>query len=476
LNLRHHQILKTLIFVVSLILTFASLKVGIFWDNITFISDMGNALYENGIFNWMSITPDIDPGHPPFMAMLMALSWSAFGKALWVSHLVMLPFVYGVLFQLYKTVAYFVNNHRLRLAAFLVVIIDPTLLAQLVSVNPEVPMLFFFFLALNGVLYKKASLKLIGLLFLGIVSYRGMMLGVGICIIDVLLHVTHDKKQVSTFFNVKNILVYVLSSIPALCYISWRLLYKGWLISNPLTPWGSATDYTDESGFLMNFIRNVAVLGHRYLDFGRVFIFLAIIFICIRYWNKISTSKIKALFIIAVGSTSILILTSVFINNPMGHRYFIPSYLGFSLLVAVLLRQLYLTRTYTAKAIYVLLVMGLLSGNFWVYPDKISQGWDASLAHIHYFGLRHKAIAYLDANGIKIENTASFFPNNTSIDAVDLNGDTRQFLDFTGKEQFVLYSNVFNIKDKDYYKLKNDYLLLKSYQQFGVRIEVLVKP
>lgn len=122
-----------------------------------------------------------------------------------------------------------------------------------------------------------------------------------------------------------------------------------------------------------------------------------------------------------------------------------------------------------------MLVLFLLTGNFWIYPDKVSQGWDASLAHLHYFELRHEAISYLKENEIGIEETASFFPNNTYIDAVDLNGDKRKFPDFTGKEQYVLYSNVFNIKDSEYNILKNQYWLIKSFSNLGVRIEILVK-
>lgn len=319
----------------------------IFWDNITFISDMGNALYENGIFNWLSITPEIDPGHPPFMAFLVTLVWSVFGKSLWVTHILMLPFVYGFLLQLSKFIAYFFKDKVLKIAAFILVLIDPTLLAQLVSVNPEVPLLFFFFLALNGILYKNNTLKIIGLMLVSIVSYRGMMLGVGLFIVDLLLHVIHRRESIFSFFKIKTIIIYIISSIPAACYIGWRLVYKGWLISNPLQPWGSATDYTDNSGFTLNFLRNVLVLVHRYVDFGRIFLFLIIIYICFRFWKKIDFTKIRPLLIISTGSVIIIIITSLSINNPMGHRYFIPSYLGFALMAFVLLKQLYLTHTHS---------------------------------------------------------------------------------------------------------------------------------
>ncbi len=471
--------MRITIFILGFIITIARLEFGIFWDNITFISDMGNTLYENGIFNWMSITPDIDPGHPPFMAVLVAFTWTIFGKSLWVTHLIMFPFIYGFLLQLHLCIDYFVKDKALLLGAFLLVFVDPTLMAQLVSINPEVPLLCFFFLALNGILYKNNTYKLLGLVFLSIISYRGMMLGVGLFMTDLLLHVFYRKERFMSFFKAKNMITYILSAIPALCYIAWRLIYKGWIISNPLQPWGKATDYSDKSGFLLNFFRNIAVLIHRYIDFGRVSVFVVILLVLLLLRKKIDFSKIKPLIVISVFSVIIIIITSLGINNPMGHRYFIPSYLCLALISFIMLFN---THTHTHKQsnknkpskwlAYSFLIMSLLLGNFWIYPDKISQGWDASLAHVHYFDLRHQAISYIDESGIEIEQTATFFPNNTTIDAVDLNGDKRSFTDFTGVEPYVLYSNVYNIKDLEYNTIHNEYTLIKSFKQLGVRVEL----
>lgn len=468
-----------ILFLVSVFITLLSIENSIFWDNITFISNMGNALYENGVFNWMSITPEIDPGHPPFMAVLVALTWTIFGKSLWITHLIMFPFVFGFLIQLNLFIDYFVKDKSLKLGAFILVLIDPTLLAQLVSINPEVPILCFFFLALNGILYENKINKFCGLVFLSIISYRGMMLGVGLFMVDLLLHIFYRKERFRSFFNGKNLITYILSAIPALCYIGWRLIYKGWIISNPLQPWGKATDYSDKSGFLLNFFRNIAVLIHRYLDFGRISVILLILFYFIFRRNRINFSRIGPLLIIALFSVIVIVMTSLGINNPMGHRYFIPSYLCLALISFILLfhththLQVQATKAKSSQwIVYTFLIVSLLGGNFWIYPDKISQGWDASLAHVHYFDLRHQAISYIEDSGIKIEQTATYFPNNTTIDAVDLNGDKRSFANFTGVEPYVLYSNVYNIKDLEYYTIQNEYRLLKSFKQMGVRVEL----
>ena len=55
--------------------------------------------------------PDsFDPGHPPFLGFLLALSWKIFGHTLMVSHFVILPFIIGFFYQLFKFISYFIDN------------------------------------------------------------------------------------------------------------------------------------------------------------------------------------------------------------------------------------------------------------------------------------------------------------------------------------------------------------------------------
>ena len=81
----------------------------------------------------------------------------------------------------------------------------------------------------------------------------------------------------------------------------------------------------------------------------------------------------------------------------------------------------------------------------------------------------------MDKNKIPITETASFFPNQTSIDNIELNGDSRSFSNFTGKESYVLYSNVYNLNDADLSLLETDYKTIKSFQKRRVKVNVLIK-
>lgn len=61
--------------IITLFIGILGLDTGVYWDNITFVSQMGNALFDNGILKWGCIPVEHDPGHPPLMATIMAVSW-----------------------------------------------------------------------------------------------------------------------------------------------------------------------------------------------------------------------------------------------------------------------------------------------------------------------------------------------------------------------------------------------------------------
>lgn len=448
---------------IGLVIFIFSHNNGMFWDNILFASRMGNQLYENSVFNWYM--PDsFDPGHPPFLGFILAIAWKIFGHSLWVSHLAMLPFTIGLLYQLHVFANYYIKDKTLVFFAFLLVLVDPTLSAQLVIVNPEVPSLFFFFLAINGILYNKYYIKIIGLFFLSIVSFRSMMLSAGIFLFDFSNHLFLNKEKLKNILTYRFILSYIIGSLPGLLYVSWRLKTKGWLQTHPNSPWVDLWHYASPTEFL----RNIVVLGHRYVDFGRIFIFAFIIISLFFFKKKLFTKDIKQLVLLSITSVIGIIITSLIATNTMGHRYFISSYLVIILISFIILNQFYTNK----KLIYSLLFIGLITGNLWIYPRDIAQGWDASLAHIPYHKLRQDAIQYLNENDINIEETVTFFPNSTYIDDVDLQGDKRIFEKYTSVNKYVMYSNVYNLSDEEYDNLDTNYTIIKKFNNLRIHIYI----
>ncbi len=444
----------------SLLLVLFFRNTGFFWDNVLFGAKMGEVLYENGIFNW-NMPDAFDPGHPPFLAMILALGWKIFGKTLLVSHLVLLPFVFGLLYQLDRFVSNFVLDSRKRILAFILIISDPTLFTQLILINPEVIQLFFFFLALNGLIKQNRIHKILGLFFLGIVTYRGMMLCAGLFLIEVTLLFWVENKNIRELTKISFLTDYLIGALPALIYVFWRLTTKGWLQTHPDSPWSSLWQFAS----LKDFIRNGIVLTQRYLDYGRIVVFAFVIGVFFRKTKLLVLKKTQQLLIVSLMSVFVIVIVSLFTKNTMGHRYFIVSYIAVILLSFILLDELKYKKIY-----YVILLIGLVSGNLWIYPPKIAQGWDASLAHLPYWKLRIEAIEFMDKNNIPIEQTASFFPNGTSINNIVLNDDERSFVAFTGEERYVFYSTVYNLGNKEFILLKKNYSPVKEFERNRIHL------
>ncbi len=452
---------------IAILIFFFSYDFGMFWDNVLFASKMGNQLYENGLFNW-NMPIEFDPGHPPFLAFLLAIAWKIFGHSLWVSHLVMLPFVAGTIYQIHRFVFFYTKSNLASIAGLVLILCDPTLLTSFVLVNPETLILFFFFLTLNGFLYEQKRLKFIGLLFLSIITFRSMMLFAGFFVFETLNSYLIKKRSIKKLINLKFLVFYFLASLPAIAFISWRLLTKGWLQTHPDSPWTSYWHLPS----IKEFIRNVIVLIWRYLDFGRIFIF---IFLLIGLWYRKKNGKlnnaIRQLLLMAFTSVFFVLIAVLSSTNAFGHRYFIVAYVCFILIAYLIIQDIPKYR----KLIYASLMIGLLSGNLWIYPEKISQGWDATLAHVPYHQLRTEAIEFLDKESIHIEQVGTFFPNYNSIDQIDLNGDHRKFDRFNDDNSYVLYSNVYNITDEQYDSLQRDYQEIKRFESFNIYISILKK-
>jgi hypothetical protein len=440
---------------------------GMFWDNVLFASKMGNHLYENGLFAW-NIPDSFDPGHPPFLGFVLAVFWKLFGHTLWVGHLAMLPFAIGLIYQLYRCVLYYTQNNLLSWLGLSLLLVDPTLATSLVLVNPEVITVFFFFLALNGFLYKQITWKFLGLFFLSIVTFRSMMLFAGFFLFELLNHVYVQRKSIKELFKLRYIGFYFLTALPAIAYVSWRLLAKGWLQTHDDSPWAT---YWHLPSF-QEFLQNVGVLIWRYLDFGRVFIFS---FLIIGWWylkrQKKWNALMQQLLLLAVTSVFFIVITVLLSTNAFGHRYFIVSFIAFILMTFLVIQQL---KTHK-KLIFSLLFIGLITGNLWVYPDKVSQGWDATLAHVPYHSMRIQALQYLDQEEIPFEQVGTFFPNYNTQDQIDLDGDHRALPHFNGEHLYVLYSNIYNLTDENYDFIHENHSEIQRFGSFPVYISILKK-
>jgi hypothetical protein len=440
------------------------MDVGMFWDNVLFTSKIGTHLYENSLFNWM-IPDNLDAGHPPTLGFLLAILWKIFGQKLWVSHLLMLPFTIGFFYQLFQLISYYINNKTHTFFAFLLIIIDPSLSTQFVLVNPEIIQLFLFLIAINAILYERYFLKIVALFFLSIISLRSMLLFGGVFLFEI-INLKYILKTEKNILSKKLIFSYAIGIIPAIIYLSIHYVEKGWLVSHVNSPWSGHRNFVS----INEFLKNCAVLIHKYIDYGRFIIYFVIIYIFIKFKKLAFNKATKQLLILSFSSVFFIIIVSLLSSNPFGHRYFLISYILLNLLSFLLFVKFLKKKRF----VYCLIFITLITGNLWIYPREIAQGWDATLAHLPYYSLRLEAIDYLDTEKIELHEVASFFPNLTTLDAINLNNDQREFVQFNAKNIYVLYSNVFNLTDEEYKILDTDYRILKEFNKNNITIIIYI--
>jgi ABC-type enterochelin transport system ATPase subunit len=69
---------------------------------------------------------------------------------------------------------------------------------------------------------------------------------------------------------------------------------------------------------------------------------------------------------------------------------------------------------------------------------------------------------------------ATFFPNYTLLNTIDLSGDTRSFSKFNGKNKYVIYATVYNISCEDLSKLDKNYSILKQFNNLNINITIYI--
>ncbi len=444
-----------------------------FWDTIQLGAKHAVFYYDSGFSEFF--LPDIlDSGHIPAFGMYLALVWKVFGKSLHVSHWAMVPFLFGIVYQAYRLLGTYIREKYLYLALILF-LADATLLAQSVLVSPDIPLVFFFLFGINAVLQNKRWQIMLAGIGLSLVSMRGMMVVFALGLIDVISSIN--------IFNLKQTLIECLRKaqayLPAVfLIIAFNLLHylhKGWFAYHESSPWAGSFEKVDFKGILYN----IGLLGWRFIDFGRIFLVITgLVIIVFSFKRLVKDKRAIQLFIIFGVVLLSLSVSFVLYKHLSGHRYLLPALLCFSLLVLYLLFE-HLRNNKLKYFLWTVLLLGLISGNFVVYPAHVAQGWDASLAHLPYYDLRNEFNEYFNEENIRIEDVGCTFPNNTELKYIDLNDSTVKHASLDlDNNLYVLYSNVYNdFGDAEVQRLEagKEFILQKELKKGGVFIKLYKK-
>ncbi len=400
---------------------------------------------------------DINSGHIPAFGYYLALVWSIFGKTLVVSHLAMLPFVMGIVYFSQKLVSLSFSG-PLFFLSLLVVLSDPTLVAQIGLVSPDVPLICFFLAAFYYQKQGKVVLKALSLLALVLMSMRGMFLVFAFFLFEWGIQRQSLRKLIR---------VYAPAVLIAGLYFVLHYFSKGWFAFHSDSPWGASFSFDS----VQDMLKKPIIIFWRLIDFNRWILFLVGGFFAYRLFKAdrklyMITSDLYLLGIITV----IFGLTGVLFSGLTAHRYFLPMSIMFAF---YFLRMVHVAeiKLRTKKIILISTCLVLWAGHLLIYPAQIDQGWDASLAHKPYFTLRSQAVNYLSENNIGHDQVCTAFPDLAQGKYYSLGNDENTF-QRTDKLtcDYILISNIHNeIEPADF----NNYELVKEWKSFRVWYRLL---
>lgn len=454
-----------------------------FWDTIQLGSKHAHWYYEQQ-FQQLLLPAEIDSGHPPVFGMYLALCWMVFGKTLIVSHLAMLPFVWASVWGAYQLGVYYGNRNTAWLL-LLFLFVDPTFAAQHILVSPDVIIAAVFMIAWYAILHNARLIQIVALLLMTLVSMRGMMVVAGLYVFDFLyaiipLHL--GKHRIQRKFNSKyylllafrKALLYVPAGLVALFFLIWHYQQTGWIGYHADSSWAPSFEKVD----LLGFIKNIVVLIWRLVDFGRIFVWVVICCIIAYSVKKFTTIylsiirfnvKWQQLFLLVILLFLVLTPSLLLHKYLSAHRYLLPLMICLTVLVYYLIVNA-LKDTKWQKIASGIIVIGLLSGNFWIYPKTISQGWDSTLAHLPHYELRTDVLSFLEKENIALDRVGTAFPEIGALKYKDLS-DRNEGMVVKDLEQqdYIYYSNIMNeFSDMEIANLEKEWDVIAQWEKRGV--------
>ncbi|HFA51841.1 MAG TPA: hypothetical protein ENJ95_22725 [Bacteroidetes bacterium] len=486
-----------------------------FWDTVQLASKHAHFFYGTN-FSSLILPEIMDSGHIPAFGMYLAAVWKFFGKTLPAGHFAMLPFLLGIGCLLLKIGGHlskekkgantgeWSNEMQPNYAKWLLLLCftDPVLASQSVLVSPDVVLVFFFLLGVYVVLLKKTKwLLVLAVIGLGLVSMRGMMAAAGLFLyllfepeskflskFDKKKDAVSDaklsgktfweglKNRFSVSFFIKKLWPFLPGGLLVAAYLAYHWQAVGWIGYHGGSAWAPSFARVGLQGF----IKNIAVLGWRMLDFGRVAEVLVLVyfgFVVLREKTFWGDENLKRLALLAACVFLATVPTQLFYKGLLSHRYLLPFFISLHLLLFHFLFGGAAGRKFR-KPVFAIVILALLCGNLWVYPKKISQGWDGTLAHLHWFGLEKEAEKYLKSEGIPYNKVGTAFPNIGPREMIELNGAGEGFTEKDlEKNCYVLYSNIMNdFSDSEIDELEKDWQAVFQNEKMGVCTIVYKNP
>lgn len=444
---------NTLLYLISGLLSLAvyliSYDFPFFWDTIQLGAKQGTHLYETG--HWL--LPDaIDSGHPPGFGAYLAMWWTVLGRSLWVSHLAMVPWVWLLIAQVLLLSRDLLFDKWWLMAP--IILVEPVLLGQIVLVSPDVVLLAAFLLGVRQVCQgpdRNNFFIFLAAIVLALVSTRGWIAALVLYFlawVPGLVHyyfspigegeedTTPSVLQFGIVTAFRALSLFLVAGILALTYLYLHYRAKGWVGYHDGSPWAGSFQQVGFSGVL----KNIGLLGWRWLDVGRIMLWVLLPIAIFKHgWQVVKSSYVWWLPLAAAAFFQLLLAPLILSHNGLtAPRYLLPAIVFFDLWVVYTIAYHHIPFDLQGKLREVQLVgwqkvslalafIALATGNFWVYPQRIAQAWDATPAHLPYYAHERAAIDFLHNQGIPLDSVRTVFPSDGPVDFRELNGVTTGF-------------------------------------------------
>jgi hypothetical protein len=451
--------------IIFLLIVLLSSCIPFFWDNIT-ISEIASAYYKNGLTGF-KLPSRLDYGVFTLYSYYLAVVWTIFGKSLLVSHIVFIPVVIGILYELKRISIRFIRPEFLFLL-FIFILFDPAMLTQIILMGYDVFMMYFVLLAIRTLLERKYLWYSISLLLLSAISVRSVLFIFCLMIIQIMtLHYHHEKVR----------LKYIIPYIPALIFIlfwfAWHYRNTDWIFFTP-----ASNTFRDINNPEM-ILRHIGFIIWKLIDSGRIIIW----FFCLIYGPIIiRSSKIKseAKIFAAILLIPLIVYGCVmaFISNPIGHKYFLQTFVFLSILTVYFIQKIGSVRKQII--ISALIVTCLLAGNFILYPQKYGNAWDTSLKVLPYFKAERDMKAFIQIQKISPSEVYCEFPMNKNNKFTYLQEDFC-YNEFNANDianyRYVIFSNSMNVTDiTPYEEIQNKWKLVYKISSCQIFISLYKNP
>ncbi len=389
-----NKLIVSITFLFFILLTIFSLQIPFFWDG-TFFSESAVQFFENG-YNNCIVPKQVDTGGFPLYSIYLSIVWKIFSKSLLVSHLALLPFLLGITFEYYKLAKRFLNQKTV-LFAMIFLLAEPTLITQSILMGYDLIMIYFFLLSLNFVLSKKYNMYSLALTLLCLSSVRGCILGVSLLSIDVIINHSLFKKIKINFFS------YLFPSLIIIIWTIYHYQKTGWFFISP------ERENTHESMVSIGMMfRQFLFISWKITDFGRIVLWVLLISGIIYFYKKQMATELKTLLRIVFIPLITLSIFMIPLSNPIGHKYFIVVFLCLNIGGCYLIQQM--QNKILRNGAFSICCLVLFTGSFWLYPERLGNGWDSSLKVLPYFHLKDEMDEFIKNKKIDTKQIGTQYP------------------------------------------------------------------